>query len=71
MLFFTSEGVQGLPLMSISPDFLVPPSSRHVIMSNRDVFPQPEGQHRKQVKKQVIVLKMYLQNSATSFCLML
>lgn len=41
MLFFTSEGVQGLPLMSISPDFLVPPSSRHVIMSSRDVFPQP------------------------------
>lgn len=43
MLFLTSWGVLCFPLIRISPDFMMPPSSRQVIMSSRDVLPQPEN----------------------------
>lgn len=46
MLFFTSWGVLGLPLIRTWPDAIAPPSSRHVIMSSKDVLPQP-GRKRK------------------------
>lgn len=71
MLFFTSDGVQGLSLMSISPDFLVPPSSRHVTMSNREVFPQPV-----EVTQTLMLTFLYAKNTlpynnAIYICLML
>jgi len=42
MLFFTSCGVLGFPLIRTWPDVISPPSSRHVMMSSKDVLPQPE-----------------------------
>ncbi|KAG7283192.1 hypothetical protein CRUP_000554 [Coryphaenoides rupestris] len=37
----TSCGVQGVPLISTWPCLTWPPSSRHVMMSSRDVLPHP------------------------------